>query len=52
MDYNIYVYRSDNYELIQTIYNAHNSMITGFVEINNHLIASYSWDKYIKYWLF
>ena len=49
--YYIYVYRSDNYELIQTIYNAHGGVISGFVEINNHLISSSSWDGYIKNWL-
>ena len=27
---NIYVYKSDNYELIQTVYNAHNFDIIGF----------------------
>ena len=45
---NIYVYRSDN----QTIENTHdNNRIIGFLEINNHLIYSYSKDKTIKNWL-
>ena len=49
--FNIYVYRSDNYELIQTIENAHKYYTRGFLEINNHLIYSYSYDG-IKNWLF
>ena len=28
----IYVYRSDNYDLIQTIENAHDRIIYGFIE--------------------
>ena len=51
-NYNIYVYRIDNYDLIQTINNAHDKYITGFIEINYRLIASYSWDDYIKIWSF
>jgi hypothetical protein len=49
---NIYVYRSDNYELIQTIENIHIWYISGFLEINSHLIYSYSYDKNIKQWIF
>ena len=49
---NIYVYRSDNYELIQTINNAHGNIINGFIEINNYLISSYARDNSIKNWLF
>ena len=48
---NIYVYRSDNYELIQTIENAHNNRIMGFAEINYRLVISYSLDE-LKYWSF
>jgi len=51
-DYNIYVYRSDNYDLIQTINNAHDNYITGFIEINYRLIASYSLDGNITIWSF
>ena len=49
---NIYVYRSDNYELIQTIEEAHIRYVSGFLEINSHLIYSYSYDKNIKQWIF
>ena len=49
---NIYVYRSDNYELIQTIENIHIWYISGFLEINSHLIYSYANDNNIKQWLF
>ena len=49
---NMYVYRSDNYELIQTIEKAHMHYISGFLEINSHLIYSYSYDKNIKQWIF
>ena len=45
---NIYVYRIDNYELIQTIYNAHDGIIKGFADINNRFFVSYSSDRYIK----
>ena len=48
----IYVYRSDNYELIQTIQNQHIWHIYGFLEINSHLIYSYSYDNNIKQWIF
>ena len=49
---NMYVYRSDNYELIQTIEKVHSYEVTGFLEINSHLIYSYSYDKNIKQWIF
>ena len=45
----IYVYRIDNFELIQTIKNAHNSYIIGFFELQDGQIASYS-EKEIKIW--
>ena len=46
---NMYVYRSDNYELIQTIENANRFRIRGFIEINNHLIASSSYGLIINW---
>ena len=46
---NMYVYRSDNYELIQNIENANRSRIRGFIEINNHLIASSSYGLIINW---
>ena len=49
---NIYVFRSDNYELILIIENAYEHIINGFLEINNYLISSYTTDKTIKNWLF
>ena len=50
---NMYVYRSDNYELIQTIEKVHSYQVTGFLEINSHLIYSYShFDNNVKKWLF
>ena len=49
---NMYVYRSDNYELIQTIQNQHIWHIYGFLEINSHSIYSYSYDNNIKQWIF
>ena len=45
----MYVYRSDNYELIQTIENANRFRIRGFIEINNHLIASSSYGLIINW---
>ncbi len=46
----IYVYRIDNFELIQTIKNAHNDdNIIGFFELQDGQIASYS-EKEIKIW--
>ena len=49
----MYVYRSDNYELIQTIEKVHSYQVTGFLEINSHLIYSYShFDNNVKKWLF
>ena len=51
-NYNIYVYRIDNYNLIQTINNVHDNYITGFIEINYRLIASYSLDGNITIWSF
>ena len=43
---NIYVYRSNNYELIQTIENTH--YIIRLNEINNILLYSFSNDNIVK----
>ena len=46
----IKVYSNDNYECIQTIQNAHDDNIFGFVELKDNLIASFSYDKKINIW--
>ena len=46
------IYRNDNYECIQTIKNAHDDNINGFVELNDETIISYSFDNKIKIWKF
>ena len=46
----IRIYRNDNYECIQTIKDAHNNEIIGFIELKDGTIASYSDDKRIKIW--
>ena len=46
----IRIYRNDNYECIQTIKDAHNNEIDGFIELNDHSIASFSKDKTMKIW--
>ena len=48
----IMIYRNDNYECIQTIKNAHDDNINGFVELNDETIISYSFDNKIKIWKF
>ena len=48
----IIIYRNDNYESIQTIQNAHDHYIRGFIELKDGSIASYSDDKKIKIWNF
>ena len=48
----IIIYRNDNYESIQTIQNAHDDNINGFIELKDGSIASYSYDKKIKIWNF
>ena len=50
--YNIYVYLIGDYELLNTIEKAHNNKITGFDELYNNNIISYSLDKYINVWSF
>ena len=49
---NIIIYRSDNYECIQKINNAHNDSINGFIELKDGTIASFSRDSNIKIWSF
>ena len=48
----IKIYKNDNYELIQTIKDAHNDYINGFINLKNDLIASFSYDGKIKIWKF
>ena len=48
----IKIYRSDNYECINIINNAHNDDILGISELKNGLITSYGKDKIIKVWSF
>ncbi len=49
---NIRIYRNDNYECIQEIKDAHDENISGFIELKNGTIASFSNDKTIKIWIF
>ena len=44
----IRIYRNDNYECIQTIQNAHDDNIRGFIELKDGSIASFSSEKRIK----
>jgi len=37
---------------MQTIQNAHDDNINGFIELKDDSIASYSYDKKIKIWNF
>ena len=48
MSKNIRVYSNDNYECIQIIKDAHNDSITGFIELKDGAIASFSRDEKIK----
>ena len=48
----IKIYRSDNYECITIIKDAHNNDILGISQLNNGLISSYGKDKIIKVWSF
>ena len=48
----IRIYRQDNYECIQTIQNAHENNILGFIGLKDKTIASFSDDKKIKIWDF
>lgn len=49
--HNINVYRSDNYQFIQTLEKAHVAWIRGIVELNNNIIASFSDDGNINFWV-
>ena len=46
----IQIYRSDNYECIQTIKNAHQNEINGITELKDGSIATYANDKIINIW--
>ncbi len=46
----IKIFRNDNYELIQTIRNAHMDWINGFIELKNGSIASFADDYTMKIW--
>jgi len=46
----IRIYRTDNFEFVQTIKNAHEQYIVGITQLNNGLIISYSYDHHIKIW--
>ena len=48
---NIYIYRSDNYKLIQIIDNSHNGMISKINEFTDDSIITSSSDSTIKTWL-
>ena len=50
-DNKIRIYRSDIFELIETINNAHDDWIYGFTQLKNDLIATYGRDRIIKIWL-
>ena len=47
---NIIIFRSDNYEKINEIENAHDDSIKGFFELNDTSIGSFSNDKTITIW--
>ena len=47
---NIQIYRSDNYECLSTIYDAHNNYIIGFCELKNGFVFSFSGDTIMKIW--
>ena len=44
------IFRSDNYELLNIIKDAHNDSIKGFIELNDDSIGSFSNDKTIVIW--
>ena len=46
----IKIYRSDNYECIKIINNAHNNFIFGLDELQDNSLVSYGSDKIIKVW--
>ena len=47
----ILIYRSDNYEYLTTIKNAHSRYIVGFCKLKNNLFLSFSGDTTIKIWI-
>ena len=47
---NILIYNYENYDYIQTIKNAHEDYIIGFIELKNSSIISFSNDNTIKIW--
>ena len=48
----IRIYRNDNYECIREIKDAHDDYISGFIELKNGTIASFSNDETKKIWSF
>lgn len=52
MESMIKVYSSNDYYCIQTIQDAHDDYIVGFLVLENNLILSYSQDRKIKVWSF
>ena len=50
MSKEINIFRSDNYENINTIYNVHNEGICGFCLLKNGKVCSYSQDQFLKLW--
>ena len=49
-DCNIIIFRSDNFQCIENIKNAHQGEIFGFVELENDFVGSFSSDKNLKIW--
>ena len=47
----ILIYRSDNYEYLTTIKEAHSKYIVGFCKLNHNLFLSFSGDTTMKIWL-
>ena len=47
---NINIYRSDNYECIKIIENAHDEYICGFIELTDNSICSFSINGIVKVW--
>ncbi len=48
----IKIYRSDNYECIKIIKDAHYDFINGFIQLKDSSVASYGVDKSVKIWSF
>ena len=49
---NLLIFRSDNYEMIHVVNNAHAQYIEGITELSSGLIATHGWDCNIKIWEF